>query len=519
MPPDKVTIDGHNLTLEQIETIARQQVEVSLDPDARRVIQAAAESLDSLASDARPMYGVNTGYGAFSDRRIDADEASALSRNLILSHAVCVGEPFTPDVTRAAMVVRANALAHGLSGVRPVLIETLLEMLSRGVTPIIPSQGSLGSSGDLGPLAHLALVLTSAGDGTGERGSGQAWYRGEALTGADAMHRAGIARVQPGPKDGLALTNGASFAAALLALGCADAGRVLSAAEAAAAMSFEALRGVIAALDPRLHKARAHPGQATVAERLSKLMSGSSLTDSTSRVQDAYSLRCIPQVLGPVWETLDSAISVATIEVNSATDNPLLLDGRAVSGGNFHGEPVGMAADFLKIALCNAGGLAERRIFRLVSGHTSDGLPPMLVSPPEAAGLQSGLMMLQYTAASLALENQTLATPDSVRSLPTSADQEDFNANATSAARNLLRVLDNLRRIVAIELVTAARALDMRRLTLPSVSFGAGTTTIHASLRSEVPLILEDHVMVDEVEAVASMVSSGRLLEGVDQPA
>lgn len=518
MPSDHFTLDGHNLSLEQIEAIARQEVEVSLDPTTRREVQASAETLDRLASQTEPMYGVNTGYGVFSDRRIDHEEAASLSRNLILSHAVCVGEPFPPDVTRAAMIIRANALAHGLSGVRPILIDTLLAMLSLGVTPVIPSQGSLGSSGDLGPLAHLALVLTGADDGSGGVTSGEAWYQGETLDGAEAMRRAGIARVHLGPKDGLALTNGASFSTAMLALACIDSMRILHAAEAAAAMSFEALRGVQAAFDPRLHQARPHPGQAAVAERLSAMVSGSSLVDSTSKVQDAYSLRCIPQVLGPVWQTLEHASTTATIEVNSATDNPLLLDGRAVSGGNFHGEPVGMACDFLKIALCNAGGLAERRVFRLVSEHTSEGLPPMLVSSPEAAGLQSGLMMLQYTAASLALENQTLATPDSVRSLPTSADQEDFNANATSASRNLLHVVENLRRMVAIELVTAARALDMRRMTSPDVRFGEGTSAVHARLRGQVPLVLDDHVMADEIEVAASMVSTGRLLEGVGQP-
>jgi histidine ammonia-lyase len=518
MQSDHLTIDGHNLTLEQVEAIARQDVEVTLDPTSRRNVQASADALSHLSARTDPIYGVNTGYGVFSDRRIDDAEASTLSRNLILSHAVCVGRPFRPDVTRAAMVIRANALAHGLSGVRPVLIDTLLEMLSRGVTPIIPSQGSLGSSGDLGPLAQLGLVLTAAEDDDDGVSSGEAWYQGQALSGAEAMRRAGISRVQLAPKDGLALTNGASFSTAMLALACIDAARILSAAEAAAAMSFEALRGVKAALDPRLHQARPHPGQAGVARRLSSMVSGSSLVDSTPRVQDAYSLRCIPQVLGPIWETLDHARSVATIEINSATDNPLLIEGQAISGGNFHGEPVGMACDFLKIALCNAGGVAERRVFRLVSEHTSGGLPPMLVSSPEAAGLQSGLMMLQYTAASLALENQAMAIPDSVRSLPTSADQEDFNANATTAARSLMRVAENLRQIVAIELLTAARALDMRRLESPDVRFGAGTSAVHSRLRSRVPLILEDHVMANEIEAAAAMVSSGQLLEGVGQP-
>jgi histidine ammonia-lyase len=518
MRATSLTIDGHSLNLEQIEAVARNRVQVSLDPAARRKVKTSADTLQALATSPRPMYGVNTGYGIFSDRRIDSHEASALSRNLILSHAVCVGEPFSPEVVRAAMLIRANALAQGLSGVRPALIDVLLEMLSHDVVPIIPSQGSLGSSGDLGPLAHLALVFTAADDDSVDDASGKAWYGGEELTGVEAMRRAGLARVDLGPKDGLALTNGATFSTAMLALACMEARRVLSAAEAAAAMSFEALRGVRAALDARLHHARPHPGQIAVAERLSGMLEGSSLTDSQSQVQDAYSLRCIPQVLGPVWECLERVITVTTIEANSATDNPLLLDGEAISGGNFHGEPVGMACDFLKIALSNAGGMAERRVFRLVSEHTSAGLPPMLVSPPEAAGLQSGLMMLQYTAASLALENQALASPDSVRSLPTSADQEDFNANATTAARNLLRIVDNLRRIVAIELVTSARALDMRRMASPEIRLGAGTAAFLARLREAVPLVLEDHVMAGEVEIVASLVSSGRLVEGAGQP-
>jgi histidine ammonia-lyase len=518
MRATELIIDGHSLSIGQIEAVARGGAEVALDPKAREEVKKRAETLDLLASRPDPVYGVNTGYGIFSKRRIDSDEASALSRNLILSHAVCVGEPFPPDVTRAAMLIRANALAHGLSGVRPVLIDTLLEMLARGVVPIIPSQGSLGSSGDLGPLAHLALVLTTAGDESADHTSGRAWYGGTSMPGEEAMRRAGIARVQPGPKDGLALTNGATFSTAMLSLACVDAARVLSAAEAAAAMSFEALRGVRSAFDPRLHQARPHPGQLAVAERMLALLAGSSLVDPDDRVQDAYSLRCIPQILGPVWETLDQARAVTSIEVNSATDNPLILDGRAVSGGNFHGESVGMACDFLKIALCNTGGLAERRVFRLVSEHTSEGLPPMLVSPPETAGLQSGLMMLQYTAASLALENQALAAPDSVRSLPTSADQEDFNANAATAARNLSRIVENVRRIVAIELLTSARALDMRRAASPDVRLGVGTSALLDRVREAVPLIFEDHVMADEVERLAAMVASGRLVEDVGQP-
>jgi len=515
----EIIIDGRSLSLDDVEAVARRSVRVAMGDAARRRVEESAERLRRLAEGPTPIYGVNTGYGVFSDRRIDAEQAASLSRNLVLSHAVCVGEPFSLDVTRASMLIRANALAHGLSGVRPHLIDTLLQMLNQGVVPIIPSQGSLGSSGDLGPLAHLALVLTRGPSESSDLDSGQAWYEGEVVSGERAMRRAGITRVALGPKDGLALTNGATFSAGMLALSCVDVERILSCAEAAAAMSFEALLGVTAALDPRLHQARPHPGQSAVAERLRALLSGSTLTDSEAKVQDAYSLRCIPQVLGPVWETLDFARRVATIEINSATDNPLLIGDRAISGGNFHGEPIGMACDYLKIALNAAAGIGERRIFRLVSGHTSSGLPPMLVSDPQSAGLQSGLMMLQYTAASLVLESQALATPNSIHSLPTSADQEDFNANAATAARSLLQVSANLRRIVAIELLTAARALDLRRVASPEARLGSGTSTVHARIRQAVPLVLEDHAMSEEVEVVASLVATGELFEGVGQPA
>jgi histidine ammonia-lyase len=311
-----------------------------------------------------------------------------------------------------------------------------------------------------------------------------------------------------GPKDGLALTNGATFAAAILALACLDAGRSLSAAEAAAALSLEALRAVSSAFDERLHAARRHPGQIGVARRLRQLTSGSALLDSGDQVQDAYSLRCIPQVLGPVREILDFARGVAEREINSATDNPLLFGSEAISGGNFHGEPIGLACDYLKIALCEVGALSERRTFRLLSAHTSGGLPPMLVARPERAGLQSGLMMLQYTAAALVLENEGLAAPASVRSLPTSADQEDHNANATTAARELRRLLENVQQIIAIELATAAQALDLRLRQDPARGPGAATQAIHAAVRQRFPLVETDSVMTAHLAALVDLIHS-----------
>jgi len=502
---DRIPIDGRSLSLDSIEAVARRSVAVELTPEARRSVEDAAERIGRLARGARAVYGVNTGFGIFADRRVPPGELRTVSRNLIVSHAVGAGEPFPRDVTRAAILVRANTLALGLSGVAPAIVDALLLLLNRGVTPAVPSQGSLGSSGDLAPLAHLALALAMPQH---VPDNPPAWLDERRVPLRHALRERGLVPVELGPKDGLALTNGATFAAALLALACVDLRRVLAAAEAAAAMCLEALCASSAALDERLHAARPHPGQTAVADRLRRLTRGSSLLDSGTQVQDAYSLRCVPQVIGPAWELLDFAATVAQREVNAATDNPLLFGDEAVSGGNFHGEPIGLASDYLKIAACEVGAMSERRTFRLLSAHTSAGLPPMLVGRPERAGLESGLMMLQYTAASLVLENQGLASPASVRSLPTSADQEDHNANATTAARELWRIVDHTRRIVAIELLAAAQALDLRRRTSPGRAPGEGVRQIHDRLRRSVPFLETDSVMTDHLEALVDLVRS-----------
>jgi histidine ammonia-lyase len=498
-----VQLDGRSLGLASIEAVARGGATVALDPGARAAVQASAEVVERLAHGATSVYGVNTGYGVFASRRVDAGDLSELSRNLILSHAVGLGEPFPRDVTRGAMLVRANTLALGLSGVALAPIEALLHMLNAGLTPAVPSQGSLGSSGDLAPLAHLALALIAPDIVPDEP---KAWIGEVRLPLREAVQQAGLASVRLGPKDGLALTNGATFAAALLALACCDLRRLLAASEAAAAMSLEALLGASAALDERLHAARPHPGQQRVARRLRELTAGSLLLDSGDQVQDAYSLRCIPQVLGPAWEILDFAEQVVVREVNSATDNPLFFEDAPVSGGNFHGEPVGLCCDYLKIAAAEVGALSERRIFRLLSGHTSAGLPPMLVTRPERAGLESGLMMLQYTAASLVLENQGLAAPASVRSLPTSADQEDHNANATTAARELAQVLRHVEQIVAIELLAAAQALELRLRADPARRAGDGVRRIHENVRDQVSLIEGDSLMAPLVAKMVRLI-------------
>jgi histidine ammonia-lyase len=504
-PPDSVQLDGGSLDLPAIEAVARRSRRVQLAGTAHDGLAASAEQVRSLAAGDRPVYGVNTGYGIFADRRIPNADIPMLARNLIRSHAVGVGPPFAPAVTRAAILIRANTLSLGLSGVRPAVVEALIALLNRDATPAIPSQGSLGSSGDLAPLAHLALALCEP-DAVPD--IPEAWFPAGRRAWRDGARQLGLEPLTLGPKEGLALTNGATFATALLALACIDLRRTLAAAEAAAALSFEALRGSTAAFDPRLHAARRHPGQESVARRLRALLAGSGWVDSGGHVQDAYSLRCIPQVVGPAWEILEFVEPVVVREANAATDNPLFFDGSAISGGNFHGEPVGVAADYLKIAACEVGAISERRVFRSLSSHTNDGLPPMLVSRPEAAGLESGLMMLQYTAASLVLENQGLASPASVRSLPTSADQEDHNANATTAARTLALVVEHLEHLVAIELLVAAQAHELRRRNLPGVSPGPATSAIQQRVRERVPFLERDDLMAPHIDSLVDLVRS-----------
>ncbi|MGD8814264.1 MAG: histidine ammonia-lyase [Anaerolineales bacterium] len=514
--PKSIVLDGHRLSLPQIEGVARHGADVALDPNALNHIQKCADSVQDILNSDRIVYGVNTGFGVFSDKQIHPSQAIQLTRNLILSHATGLGPSFPVDVVRAAMLIRANTLAQGHSGVRPETISTLLQMLSKNVVPKVPSQGSLGSSGDLAPLAHMALVFSSDPDAPDSEPSGEAWFQGRLMTGSEAMRKADIPRICLQPKEGLAITNGATFTVAILALACLDAHLLLRIAEISAALSIEALLGVSSAFDKRLHLARPHPGQMSVAERILALTAGSSLLDSTNHVQDAYSLRCAPQVQGPSWEILEFAERTTSREINSATDNPLFFDGLAISGGNFHGEPIGLASDYLKIALSEVGAISERRVYRLTNADLNRGLPSMLVPNADLAGLQSGLMMLHYTAASLVLENQALSNPDSTRSLSTSAGQEDLNANATTAARHLHSVITNLRRILAIELVAASQAIDIRFQQIPGARLGVGTQAAYETVRKVLPLIAEDHFNVPDIHAIEQIIIDKQLLNAVD---
>ena len=505
---DSILIDGHSLSIQQIVSAARDHQPAAISDNARTEITRSAEAVASIVESDEPVYGINTGFGIFSNRRIDSEQRQSLSHNLVQSHAVGLGEPFPIDVTRAAMLIRANSLAHGYSGIRLQLIECLIQMLNKDVVPLIPSQGSLGSSGDLAALAHLALVLSKAIPPNHET-IPLVHYQNKMLPADKAMQQARIDRHDLGPKEGLALINGATFSAALLSLACHDSQILLNTALGAAALSLEALLAVPAAFDARLHEARPHPGQIKIAAAIRGLTEGSQLLGSSERVQDAYSLRCIPQVLGPVLETLDFVARTTEVEVNAATDNPLIFDQIALSGGNFHGQPIGLASDYLKIALSEVGAIAERRIFRLLDPTANLGLPAMLVPDKDLEGLHSGLMMLQYTAASLVLENLSLASPDSIHSLPTSAGQEDHNANATTGARRLAQVVNNVRNILAIELLVASQAVELRLISQPNLRLGNGTERIYQAVRHQVPLIDHDQTMTTFVETLNQMIARG----------
>jgi histidine ammonia-lyase len=501
-----IIIDGKSLTIEEIVLVARHRARVQLAERAKKAIEESRQWVEAIICGCDPVYGINTGFGIFAEHRIPSQDSAQLSRNLILSHSVGTGSPLDEEIVRAAMLVRANTLAKGYSGVRLIVVETLIALLNQGVTPIVPSQGSLGSSGDLAPLSHLALVFTTD-EKNDEAESGEALFQGEILTGKEAMKRAGIERIVLGAKEGLALNNGATFSAAIGALAVSDAETLLRAGEISLSMTLEAVMGCSAAFDARLHRVRGHKGQIRVAQAVRALTEGSTLIDAIGRVQDAYSLRCAPQVQGVAWDTLAFVSNIIETEINAATDNPLLFSAsEAVSGGNFHGEPVGVAMDFLGIALSEIASISERRIFRLTDGHLNADLPPMLVDHLSAVGLNSGLMMPQYTAASLVLENQTLASPDSVRSLPTSAEQEDHNANAMTAVRHAREIVANTAHVLAIEFYTAARALDLRLRQNPDLTFGKGTAKAYQIIRDKVKYQAGDAWWGPEIEEVKKLI-------------
>ncbi len=504
-----IEITGNDLTIEDLDEIARLNIEIQLSRSALEQIQTSHKKLLRLVETTKPLYGINTGYGIFADKKISIMESKKLNRNLIFSHAVGTGEPLSGEIVRAAMAIRINALAKGLSGVKLEIVSTLLEMLNKGVIPQVPSKGSLGSSGDLCLLAQLGLVLLRD-EFDAEQDSGKALFQGKLFSGKKAMQMAGIGRIEFTHKDGLALINGATFSAAIAALCISDAQALFKIADAAVALSMEAMCGKSDAFHAGIQKARNIKGQIEVAVGIRKIIEGSSFIDSLDQVQDAYSIRCSPQVHGAIRETGKFVREIITNEMNAATDNPLIIDNnKVISGGNFHGEPIGLAADFLSIAMTELGAISERRTFRLLDKNLSNGLPAMLVDNLKGEGLNSGVMILQYTAAALALENQTLATPDSIKSLPTSANQEDHNANAFNAAMNLWKIIRNTTKILAIELYTATRGIDLRKNINPSGEMGVGTQEIYMLVRDQFPYHANDMQWRTELESFYKMLIYG----------
>lgn len=520
-PGARVLLTGADLTLRDVEAVARGGAGAVLEPGARRRMEEARAVVERLVAAGEVVYGVTTGVGALATTVIGPAEAAALQENLLVSHAAGVGPPLPRDVVRAMLLLRANTLALGHSGCRPVVVERLCDLLEHGLHPVVPEQGSVGASGDLAPLAHLALPLI---------GRGQVELRGQVLPALVALREVGLEPLGLEPKEGLALLNGTQLMSALGALLAVDAERLVRTASVAAAMSVEALLGTEVAFAAPYQLARPHPGQVATAAELRWLLRGSELQashhGSAHKVQDPYSLRCIPQVHGAVRDALAYLERVLDIECNSATDNPLVFPeggvagegtlatggGRVISGGNFHGEPVALALDFAKLALAELGSIAERRIALLLDPRFNEGLPAFLAPRP---GLSSGLMLLQYTAAALVSEHKVLAHPASADSIPTSANQEDHVSMGPIAGRLARRVLEGVEQILAIELMCAAQALDLRRAA-GAPRPGVGVAEAHRRVRERVRPLDADREPGPDLEAAAELVRGGALVDLVE---
>ena len=521
----RIQLTGNDLTLDQLAEVVSARAQVALDPAARKRMEASRAVVEKLLASGATVYGVNTGFGELAEVRISSDQIRQLQVNLVRSHACGVGAPLSETETRAMILLRANTLAKGYSGVRPVVVEVLCGMLNKGVHPVIPSQGSVGASGDLAPLAHLAQVAI---------GEGEAFYNGERLSDGDALRRASIAPLALEAKEGLALLNGTQAMLALLALALREAEILADTADVATALSLDALRGSPAAFDERIASVRPYAGHTTTARNLVRLNAGSEIREShrsaerDPRVQDAYSLRCTPQVHGAVRDALTQVRSIVEVELNSATDNPLVFvtsgaeapskggdekselklrppEGEILSGGNFHGQPLAMAADHLAVALATLGGISERRIEHMTNPHTSL-LPPFLTTQ---AGLNAGFMTVQVAAAALVSENKALAAPHSVDSIPTSGNQEDYVSMGMGAARRLRPMLDNLRNILAIELLAACQGIDL----LAPLRTGKEAQKAYDLVRSVSPRLEQDRSLAPDIAAVAARIADGAFVK------
>jgi histidine ammonia-lyase len=505
--PAPITLTGNDLTIADVLAVSRSGTEVVIDPAAAQRAEASRAAIERLLATGDAIYGVNTGFGKLATVRIPPDQLVELQRNLILSHVSGVGDPLPVDVVRAVMLLRANVLLRETSGVRARVVRHGVDMLNAGIHPVVPEQGSVGASGDLAPLSHIAYGMMA--EGIVDRDTGQGIRDTERVGAKEALAAAGIEPIEFLPKEALSFINGTQVQTAILAMAVHDARTLWRTAVGAAAMSVEALMGTPVPFDARIHEARPHPGQIRAAELMRELLADSEIREShrvgDPRVQDAYSLRCSPQVQGAVGDAIEFAASVAQTELNASTDNPLVFGDEVLSGGNFHGQPVAMALDMLGIALTTLAGIAERRLDRLMNPDVSQGLPAFLAHDP---GLHSGLMMMQIVAAALVGESRTLATPGSVQSIPTDANQEDVVPMGMASALTARRILANAQRVVASELIAAAQGLEFRKPLQP----GRGVGRLYERVRALVPAYERDRPVAPDVEKVREAVAKEALV-------
>jgi len=511
---EPLRISGKELEIDALVSVARGR-KVILDPEAIPAMRRSRNAVEKVVASGQVVYGITTGFGRFKDKMIDPEQSEQLQRNLVRSHAVGVGPPLSKEIVRGMLLARANTLALGHSGVRPELVQLLVDMLNLGVHPVVPSQGSLGASGDLAPSAHLALVII---------GEGKAEREGKELRGADALDEVGLSPFVLGPKEGLALLNGTTQMVATGALLVRRAINLALTADVAACLTLEALNGTDRAYDSRVHEARPHPRQIDCARYLLALLEGSDfLRDPRSiNVQDPYTLRCVPQVHGAIRDAIAYARWVINIELNSVNDNPIVFvddetgEADIISAGNFHGEPVAIAMDYMALSLAELGNMSERRIARLVDADSNGGILPMFLT--ESGGLESGFMMVQYTAAALASENKVLAHPASVDTIPSSANVEDHVSMGATAARQAEQILNHTETIVAIELLAACQGIDYRRkiMDAPSARLGSGTNVAYRIIRQEVPFLEHDRPLAPDIETIRQLVNKGTIKEAVE---
>ncbi|MFA9423675.1 MAG: histidine ammonia-lyase [Sedimentibacter sp.] len=503
---EKVIITGSTLTLEEIVKVCRNNCEVELSKAAVEEILASRKIVDDFVENGDVVYGITTGFGKFSDVSITKEESKLLQKNLIITHAVGAGKPFDTEVVRGIILLRINNLAKGYSGAKLETIQTMIEMLNKKVHPVVPQKGSLGASGDLAPLAHMVLPMI---------GLGIAEYDGETMPGGEAMKKAGITIIELTAKEGLALINGTQVMTAVGALTVYDAINLVKISDIAACLSFEAQNGIVNALDYRIHELRPHKGQMDSARIMLQLLSGSKMTTTQGeiRVQDAYSLRCTPQVHGASKDAINYVREKVEIEINSVTDNPIIFPEtrEGISGGNFHGQPMALSFDFLGIALAEIASISERRLERLVNPSLS-GLPAFLV---EHGGINSGFMIVQYSAAALVSENKILAHPASVDSIPSSANQEDHVSMGTIAARKAREIMENVRRVLAMEIMCACQGIDLRG----NKGLGIGTLPAYDAVRALVSVLKADRPLYEDINKCEKLIIDGIIIKAVEEKA